>query len=186
MAITLLAEFADADGAVAAAKRLRDNGYEGLEAYTPYPVVELEDALRVPRSRIPLFTLLAGMSGAAGALGLIEWMNAFDYPLDVGGRPLHSIPASVPIMFEGCILAAATTTFLAALLFAGMPRLHDPVFEVEGFDRTTTDRYWITVSLRRGVRPDVARFRDDLDGLGALRLEAIGADGAPLAAEAAS
>ena len=91
-------------------------------------------------------------------------MTAVDYRLDVGARPFDSIPSDVPIMFETTVLLAGLTAFFGALLLSGLPRLHHPVFELEGFERTTIDRFWIAVGEpgERGVE-----LRAELEALGA-------------------
>src|SRR4051794_30630701 len=99
-----LAEFTSAEGILAAAGRLAELGYRRMEAWTPYPLPPLEPLLGVPRTPIPKLVLAAGATGAAFAYGVQTWMNAYDYPLNVGGRPLHSGPAWIPITFETTVL----------------------------------------------------------------------------------
>jgi hypothetical protein len=168
----LVAEFASADDAVAAVVALRALGYTRLDAYTPYPTPDLERALGVRRTRIPRLAFAAGASGCA--LGyLILWStNAYDYPLDVGGRPLDSLPADIPIMFETTVLLAALTAFALVFLLSGMPRLHHPIMEVDGFDRVAVDRFWITIDARDASFDPSVRAR--LGELHALFVREIG------------
>jgi hypothetical protein len=141
----VIGEFESAEDVVRAAGRLRELGYSTLEAYGPFPVPELDEALARRRSRVPMFALLGGAGGASLALFLQWWMNAFDYPLDVGGRPVASWPTYVIIMFEATVLVAAFGTFAAVLLGSRLPRLHDDAFDLPGFERTTIDRFWLTI-----------------------------------------
>jgi hypothetical protein len=141
----VVVELASADAAVAAAERLRALGYTRLAAYTPFPVAALETTLHIPRTKLPWLVLAAGTSGAALSYAILAWTNATDYRLDVGGRPYNSLPSHVPIVFETTVLLAALTAFAAALLLSGLPRLHHRVFDIEGFERTTLDRFWIVV-----------------------------------------
>jgi hypothetical protein len=166
----VMAEFASPDALARAHEHLRAKGYTRICSWTPYPVGAL--VRRLPDSVVPWLMLAAGLFG--GGLGyLIQWWcNARDYPLNVGGRPLNSIPASIPITFESAVLAASLTGFLAMLAFSGLPRLNHPVFEIEGFDRASIDRFWIGIDTT-DPRYD-ERICDELERLGALRCERIG------------
>src|SRR4051794_2861047 len=100
MADPVIAEFTTPYAVIRAAKRVRELGYVQLEAYTPFPMPELESALAIRRTRIPVLVFVAGLAGATLAYLLLWWTNAHDYPLNVGGRPFNSVPTHVPIMFE--------------------------------------------------------------------------------------
>jgi len=141
----VIAEFDEPEAAVQAARRVRELGYRDVDAYGPFPVPELSEALAIPRSRVSVLAFLAGGAGATSGIFLQWWCNAFDYPLDVGGRPFASWPTYIVIAFEATVLFAAFATFGAVLLGSKMPRLHDPVFDLPGFERTTLDRFWITI-----------------------------------------
>ena len=127
----------------------------------------------------------AGGAGALLALAVLHWTNGIDYPLDVGGRPLLSLPSYVPIVFETTVLFASLAAFASVLVFSGLPRLHHPVFDFEGFERTTIDRFWITVGDVRRFARDVAseelrRLAAELTRLGAVRVhgEGVATEGA--------
>lgn len=145
MGEAIMAEFAHKEGLLASIYALRNRGLSHMDAYTPYPVHEAASALALPKSPIPWIALAAGALGGALAYGLQWWVNVVEYPLNVGAQPLHTVPAFVPITFELIILFAGVTTFLAVLFIRGIPKLWDPVFEVEGFERATIDRYWLRV-----------------------------------------
>jgi hypothetical protein len=168
----VIIELESADAVVAAAEHLRANGYSVLEAYTPFPIPELDEAIGTRRTKLPWLVLCAGASGAALAYLVLWWTSAVDYRLDVGGRPYNSLPTHVPIVFETMVLFAAGTAFLASLLLSGLPRLHHPVFELEGFERTSIDRFWITIGPLTGrgeVPPDeLALLRKELAPYGPL------------------
>lgn len=146
MSDIVAAEFDSPERAIAAAKRVSALGLGEIEAYTPFPVEELEAVLARPRPHIPRFVFLAGLSGLAGAIGLQHWLNAVDYPVLVGGRPLTSFPTYVVIGFEATVLSAAIMAFVTVLLGVKLPRLHDPIFDLPGFERATVDRFWLTVA----------------------------------------
>jgi hypothetical protein len=141
---TRLAEFPNADALVAACKALRAEGYERLEALTPFAVRELEDVLPLPKSRTPSLVLGAGIIGGLSGLLLQWWCNAVDYPLNVGGRPMLSFPAWVPVTFELAVLAAATTGFFAMLVGGKQPRLFDPI---DASELRTLDRFLLAIDL---------------------------------------
>jgi hypothetical protein len=100
------------------------------------------------------------------------WCNARAFPINVGGRPLHSVPAFIPITFESAVLAASLTGFFSMLALSELPRLNHPLFEVEGFDRASVDRFFIGVD-QADPRFD-ERVREELTALGALRCERLG------------
>ncbi len=164
----IMAEFAEAEAVLEAISDLQARNLDALDVYSPYPVREIETALGIPRSRIPFFAGGAALVGGSGAYGLQWWMNAYDYPLDVGGRPPHMPAAFVPITFEMAVLAAAFAIFLAVLAFAGLPRLWHPVFEVEGFESASIDRFWLSADLPADA--DLQDIETALLGRGALRV----------------
>ncbi|MDB4935539.1 MAG: ABC-type Fe3+ transport system protein [Labilithrix sp.] len=170
MADPVVIEFDSPERITLAAAHLRSMGYSELEAYTPFPMPDLAEAIGTRRTKLPWLVLLGGATGLSLAYLVIWWTNAFDYRLDVGGRPYDSLPADIPIMFESTVLLAASTAFLSALVLSGLPRLHHPVFELDGFERTTIDRFWITLGAPtetgellegeiRFLREELAPFR---------------------------
>ncbi len=164
----ILAELETPEALIAAARALRARGYRRIEAFTPYPVKGLDAALGQGRSRLSWLILGFGLLGA-GAAYLIQLACNLDYPLDVGGRPLHSAPAFIPITFEMGVLGAALSGVLGFFLWARLPRLHSPLFDVPGFERASLDRFWIGVDERdAGFNPD--RVERDLKAFGPLRV----------------
>src|SRR5947209_15157580 len=97
--------------------------------------------------------------GRAAAYLILWSTNAHDYPLAVGGRPLNSLPAHIPIMFETTVLFGASAAFFAILFLSGMPRLHHPIMEVEGYERVMVDRFWITIDARDAAFDPTIRER---------------------------
>jgi hypothetical protein len=163
------AEFATGAAAVAAVQTLRREGFERLDAITPYPLPELEDSIGLGRPRLLLGAVLgAGCAGGLLAYLLMRWTAAVDYPLDVGGRPLDSFITDIPIIFESSLLCAALAAFALTLLQSGMPRLDHPLEAVPGFERTTIDRFWVGVDPIGA--PDGESVSEVLERLGALRV----------------
>lgn len=141
----LLAEYDSAADLLAALRRLRELGYRKLDAFTPYPVKGVSELIGLRRSIVPKIVLGMALCGGAGAYGLQWWMNAYDYPIDVGGRPPHSALAFVPITFEMTVLAAGLTAFITVFVLARLTTLDHPIFDVPGFERASIDRFWLGI-----------------------------------------
>jgi hypothetical protein len=166
----ILVEFATPEALTMATRRLKALGYKRLDAFTPYPVKEVIEEL-TPRSPIAAIMLIAGLSGAALAYVIQYWCNGVDYPINVGGRPLNSAPAFIPITFETAVLSASVIGFVALLALCRLPRLYSPVFEIPGFDRVTTDRFWLAIDESDEVFDP--KVQDELAQLGAVRFELL-------------
>ena len=126
----LMAEFDSPADLLDAARRAYEEGYRRMDAYTPFPVDGLAEALGFRRTRLPLVVLFGGIAGGLGGYCLQYWISAIDYPLNVGGRPLHSWPAFIPVTFELTILVAALAAVLGMLALNGLPMPYHPVFNV--------------------------------------------------------
>ena len=162
-------EFESAAEASAALRTLTSLGYPDRETYTPFPLTS-EDA-HAPRGSFPL-AVLAFAAGLAGLIGayLIQWYaNARNYPLNIGGRPAHAGPAFLPVGFESICLLSAAALFAGFLLFERLPKLWQPVFEIDGFERASIDRFWIV--LDGGTSAELpARVRRDALSLNPYRI----------------
>jgi Protein of unknown function (DUF3341) len=140
-----LGEFDHPEAIVQAARALREELRFPIDAHTPYPIDELEEALELRPSRVRWAGLAGGLIGAVGAYVILWYTNALDYPLNAGGRPLNAIPAFIPITFEMAVLVSALAIFLGVLALSGLPRLYHPAFDVDGFARASIDRFWISI-----------------------------------------
>ena len=126
----LMAEFETSHALVEAARRAHHEGYRKMDAYSPVPIEELHDALHMHDNRLPKLVLAGGILGGLGGYSLQYYVSTIAYPLNVGGRPLHSWPMFIPVTFETTILAAALTTVLGMLALNGLPQPFHPVFNV--------------------------------------------------------
>ncbi|MFC5550377.1 DUF3341 domain-containing protein [Massilia aerilata] len=166
----LLAEFPSAEALCAAARQARENGYTRAEAYSPFPIEGLDEALGSNSDRTAPAALAGGLLGGAGTYFLQWYAAVVDYPINAGGRPLHSWPAFIPATFEITILGAAVAAVLVMLVQNGLPRLHHPLFEVEEFELASRNRFFLCLpahdpvfapgparSLLEGLQPMLLR-----------------------------
>ena len=141
----LMAEFEDAKSLVSAAREAREQGYKCLDAYSPFPIEELHEALGSPHTRLPLVVLIGGLLGGIGGYSLQYWVSVIAYPLNVGGKPFHSWPAFIPVTFECTILGAALATVLGMLALNGLPEPYHPVFNVPRFALASRNRFFLVI-----------------------------------------
>lgn len=142
----LMAQFSEAEDLLAAAKRMRANGYLKLNAHTPFHVEGLVDELGTRDDRVPKVVFLFAMIGAATGFGMQTFACLVGYPLNIGGRPDYSWPSYIPITFEMAILFAAFAAVFGMLAMNDLPRFYHPVFSVPGFERVTDDKFFLSVS----------------------------------------
>lgn len=169
----LLAEFRTPEALVEAAKKARAEGYRALDAFTPFPVYELFPVLRLRDHRVLWLGLIGGIFGFALALGMQLYTN-FDYPINVGGRPLYALSAFAVVAFELTVLFAALFPAIGMLALNGLPRLHHPVFEAPAFRRASKDRFFLCV-LAADAKFDAAKTHDFLEGLDPESIELVAA-----------
>jgi hypothetical protein len=144
----LMAEFDDPTTLVAAAAQARREGYQSMDAYSPYPIEELHEALGAHHTRLPLIVLIGGLCGCIGGYALQVWVSAVAYPINVGGRPYHSWPAFIPITFECTILAAALSAVLGMLALNHLPMPYHPVFNVPRFALASRNRFFLCIESK--------------------------------------
>ncbi|PYQ71002.1 MAG: DUF3341 domain-containing protein [Acidobacteria bacterium] len=140
-----MAEFDDPTALVSATRRAYDEGYRRMDAYSPFPIEELHEALHAGHTRLPLVVLIGGLLGCGGGYAMQYWMSAVAYPLNIGGKPLHSWPAFIPVTFECTILAAALSAVLGMLALNGLPQPYHPVFNVPRFALASRNRFFLCI-----------------------------------------
>jgi hypothetical protein len=168
----LMAEFADHERVVEAARRAYEAGYRTMEAYTPFPVEGLSEALGHKRTAVPLIVLIGALCGGSGGYFMMWYASVVDYPLNIGGRPFHSWPAFVPITFELMILAAALSAIVGMLLLNRLPQPHHPVFNLPEFERASTDRFFLCIEAG-DLRFDAIATRRFLESLSPLSVKEV-------------
>lgn len=141
----LLAEFDSPRELLEAARRTYREGYRKLDAFSPFPIEELAEAIGFHKSGVPLVTLIGGLLGCLGGFLMQWWIATINYPINVGGRPLNSWPAFVVVTFETTILFAGLAAVLGMLALNGLPMPYHPVFNVARFRLATKDRFFLIV-----------------------------------------
>jgi hypothetical protein len=161
----MMVSFDNPSALIKAAGAARKAGYRRIDAYSPYPVEGLSEALELRTTRLPLVVLAGGLLGAGGAYFMQYYASVIDYPLNVGGRPLHSWPAFIPITFELTILVAAVFAVLGMLALNGLPEPYHPVFNVPEFELASRSHFFLTIESD-DPQFDLDETRQFLESLG--------------------
>lgn len=141
----LLAEFDSPVEIVKAARRTYEAGYKKIDAYSPFPIEELAEAIGFHRNGVALVTLVGGLLGGSAGFFLQWWIATISYPINIGGRPLNSWPAFIVVTFEMTILFAGLSAVLGMLALNGLPMPHHPVFNVPRFAFASKDRFFLII-----------------------------------------
>jgi ActD protein len=141
----LLAEFDDVNSLVDAAKKTYAEGYRKTDAYSPFPIEPVWEALGVHDRPVSFFVLCGGIIGMISGFGLCYWVSTTAYPLNIGGRPLNSWPSFIPVTFELTILLASFAALLSMLGLNGLPMPYHPVFNVPSFARASQDKFFLAI-----------------------------------------
>jgi hypothetical protein len=143
-----------------------------MDAYSPFAIEELNEALGIHHTLVPLLVLIGGLIGAMSGFGLAYWVSVIAYPLNIGGRPLNSWPAFIVPTFETTVLVAAGTAVLGMLALNGLPQLYHPVFNVPRFALATRDRFFLCIEAH-DPEFDLDGTRRFLEGLGAREVSEV-------------
>lgn len=176
----MMAEFDSVDSLLAAGRRIREAGYTKIDAYTPFAVHGIDEALGIKPTALPWICLAGGVLGAVTALVMQIWMNAIDYPYIISGKPYISLPAFIPVSFELTILFASFGTFFGMLALNRLPRFSNPVFTNSRFDAATDDKFFLYIAAEdpRYDQEGVARLLGDA---GAASVDPVVEDDSPTA-----
>ena len=162
----VMAEFDTAQECVDAAQSAVSEGYTEFEAYTPVPVEELNNIIHVKRTRLPMWTLIGGLTGMATGFGLQYWASVLEYPMNIGGRPFASWPSFVVPSYELTILFSALTATFFMIIANGLPQPYHPVFNVPRFSMASSDKFFLVIEAT-DPKFDAARTAAFLKTLGA-------------------
>jgi Alternative complex III, ActD subunit len=143
----LLGEFDTPKELMAAARKVREAGYRHIDAYAPFPMEGLSQALGLGRKHdlVPLIALIGGLGGGLSGFFFQLWVNASSYPMNIGGRPLNSWPAFIPVTFELTVLGASLFAVFGMLAMNKLPQPHHPLFNVERFKHASSDKFFLCI-----------------------------------------
>lgn len=169
----LLAKFTSQESLVAATKRVYEAGYRNFDAYTPYPVADLPSAMRLKSSPLPFVILAGGLLGGILGFGMQWFATTFDYPLNIGGRPLFSWPTYIPITFEMVILFAAFSGIFGLFFFTRFPQPYHPVFRSEDFNQhASQDAFYLSIEAN-DPKFDLQNTRKLMQDLGSTQVSEL-------------
>ena len=141
----MTAEFDSPSALVAATRAAHDKGYRKVDAYSPFPIEELNDVLHLHRNKLPLIVLLGGITGGITAYLMQYYITVWDFPINIGGRPLHSWPSYIIITFELTVLFAAISCVLGLLALCGLPMPYHPMFNVPRFASASRNQFFLCI-----------------------------------------
>jgi hypothetical protein len=169
----LMAEFDSPEALLEASRRAFAEGFRRMDAYSPFPVDGLAEAIGFPRTRVPLIVLIGGIVGCVGGFWLQYWVSVIDYPINIGGRPLNSWPSFIPVTFELTILLAALAAFFSVLALNRLPMPYHPVFNVERFELASRNRFFLCIEAadNKFELERTRRFLDEIGSLGTYEVE---------------
>jgi hypothetical protein len=170
----VVAEFETAGQLIQAAEKTRLAGYHSFEAYAPFPVEGLSEAMALKRNAVPLITLIGGLLGGLGGFFFQYWVSVIAYPLNIGGRPYNSWPAFIPVTFELTVLGASLSAVFGMLALNGLPRPHHPLFNVGRFAKhATSDRFFLCIEASdpKFSLSDASRFLKSLNAVNVSEVE---------------
>ena len=161
----LMAEFDNVNDAITAARKTAAAGYRKVDAYAPFPVEELSEAIGFHKNGVALICLIGGLLGGTAAYTLQWWINTISYPINIGGRPFHSWPSFIVVTFEMTILFSGLSAVFGMLALNGLPMPYHPVFNVPQFSAASKDRFFIVIfsSDRRYDPVDTRQFLEGLN-----------------------
>ncbi|HJT55218.1 MAG TPA: DUF3341 domain-containing protein [Ktedonobacteraceae bacterium] len=160
----LLAEFDTPTELVVAARRAYEAGFRKMDAYSPFPIEELAEAIGMHSDRVPLVVLVGGILGGLGGYMMQYWIHVISYPLNIGGRPFHSWPAFIPVTFEMTILFAGLAGAFGMLALNGLPMPFHPLFNSSRFAFATRDRFFLCIEAE-DPKFDLVEVRRFLEAL---------------------
>jgi hypothetical protein len=165
----IVAEFHHAHDVVSAARLARERGYEKMDAYAPFPVEGLAEALGKTDMKVPWTMLAGGIFGGVGGFAFLAWSTIEAYPLNIGGRPLYAWPSWIPITFELTVLLAALSGIVGMFWYNGLPEPYHPVFDAPNFDQATSDRFFLCIEAEDALF-DTVETREFLENVGAVQV----------------
>jgi hypothetical protein len=170
--VAVMAEYDTVDSVVQAARKVRDAGFSRWDVHSPFPIHGIDPVIGIRPTILPWIVLAGGIAGCLGGLGLAWFTNAVDYQYLISGKPLFSLPANIPVIFETTVLLAAFGAVFGMLLLNHLPMLYNPLFKSERFRRVTNDRFFIVIDVTDPCFDD-QRTRQLLESTSPLAIEEV-------------
>ena len=168
----MMGEFSTASALVKAAEAAHHEGYKQMDAYSPVPIEELHHAMGLPNTKLPAMVFAGALIGGLSGFLLQNWVSIVAYPLNVGGKPLYSWPAFVPVTYECTILGAALTAVIGMLALNGLPQPYHPMFNAKRFAMASSDRFFLCIEAV-DKKFDLHKTREFLEGIGAKEVTTV-------------
>ena len=165
----LVGEFDSPEALTAAAESARLAGLKKMDAFSPFPIHGMSEAIGFRDTKVPWTVFIAGLCGLTGGYSMQWWTSVIDYPLNVGGKPLNSLPAFIPVAYESTILVAGLSAAIGMFVYNRLPKPYHSVFNAKNFERATRDRFFLAVEID-DPKYDEARVRDLMTSAGALEV----------------
>lgn len=172
IAYGIIAEFDTPAEAMHAAEKVRDAGFRKWDVFTPFPVHGMDKAMGLKNSKVGWFSFIGGVIGYASGMLMIWWMNAFDYPVLIGGKPMFSAFSAFPPSYELTILLGAFGALGGMLLLNRLPRLHHPLLKHKRFELATHDKFFVVIEMT-DPKYNEAETRKLLESTGSKRIEMV-------------
>jgi len=144
----ILAEFKNPKALIDVSKKVVEAGYDKFDTYAPFPIHGIDKAMNLPKSKLGWIVLGHGILGFSGAIAMMYYMSVIDYPLNISGKPFFNVPAWVPIIFELTVLLSAFGAVFGMFFLNGLPKLHNPLFNVERFKKATDDGFFVCIEAK--------------------------------------
>ena len=169
----MIAEFESPEGLCLATRRVREEGYRFFDAYTPFPVEEAYEAMGEVKDKVALITLIGGLCGGLIGFFMQFYSDVVDYPLNIGGRPMDSWPAFIPVTFELTILFAGLSGVIGMLVLNRLPHPYHPVFNVPAFLKASENRFFLCIQAKDPLfdREQTRGFLENFSPLGVFEVE---------------
>lgn len=169
----IMAEFDTPTDLVVAINKARAEGYRAMDAYTPFPVEEVAEALHAHDRRVALIVLIGGILGGLAGYALQYYTSVIDYPLNIGGKPVHSWPSFIPVTFETTVLGAALSAVFGMLALNGLPMPYHPAFNVPRFALASRDQFFLCIEATDPLfeRGSTRRFLEQLHPMSVSEVE---------------
>lgn len=168
----IIAEFETAADVLHAAEKVRDAGFHRWDVFTPFPIHGMDRAMGLKNSKVGWFSFLGGVTGYTSGMLMIWWMNAYDYPILVGGKPMFSPYGAFPPSYELTILFGAFGSILGMLFLNRLPRLHHPLLKHKRFALASHDKFFVVIETNDAKYSEI-ETRKLLENTGSKHIEMV-------------